>query len=266
MDDSNLSLREKIKQGEVVFGSFVKMTDVSSTEIFGLLNYDFIIVDNEHVAMNPESIVNIIRSAENVNLDTIVRVRDLTKSTMLQVLDSGATGVQVPNVDNADEAKDVVNAVKYHPIGKRGYAPSHRAAKYSLSDKQEYLTRSNQNTLTVIHCESKECIENLDDILNVKEIDIIFIGPMDLSQAFGVPGNPADSQVQHAFKEIVEKVKASDKAIGTVATSVDEAIELMHKGYQYIAISSDQGFIIKSAKQAINRLQEEKSKINGGNN
>lgn len=260
MNESNLSLRKRIKQGEVVFGSFVKMTDVSSTEIFGMLNYDFIIVDNEHVAMNPESIVNIIRSAENVNLDTIVRVRELTKSAMLQVLDSGATGVQVPNIDTVSEANQVVDAVKYHPIGKRGYAPSHRAAMYSLFEKQKYLTESNQNSLTVVHCESKECIENLDEILTVNEIDVVFIGPMDLSQAFGVPGYPEDLQVQNAFKEILEKVKASDKAIGTVATSVNEAIELMHKGYQYIAISSDQGFIIKSAKQAINILHEEKSK------
>ena len=256
------SLRKKIRRGEVVLGSFVKMTDPSSTEILGMLGYDFIIVDNEHVAMNKESITNIIRAAENTGLNTIIRPRDASKTEILQFLDAGATGVQVPNVDNYEEARKVIDSVKYYPIGKRGYAPSHRAAGYSLMDKQTYLKNSNDNTITVVHCESIECINNLDDILSIHDVDVVFIGPMDMSQAFGVPGNAKDPNVQEAFRKIEEKVIGSGKALGTVATNTGEALALMNKGYRYIAISSDQGFIVNAGREAIETLRNESQKVN----
>lgn len=258
---SNISIRQKLNNGEVVLGSFVKMNDPSSTEIFGMLGYDFIIVDNEHVGMNKESIVNIIRAAENKDIDTIVRVRSSSKTEILQYLDSGATGVQVPNVDSGIEAQNVVDSVKYYPIGNRGYAPSHRAANYSLMDKKEYLKSSNDNTLTVIHCESITSMENLEDILTISEVDVVFIGPMDMSQAFGVPGNPQHSKVVEAFSEIEEKVLKSGKALGTVAGNAEEAKELIRKGYRYIAISSDQGFIIKSGREAIQKLRSDDEEL-----
>lgn len=252
-------LRKRLRDGEVLLGSFVKMNDPSSTEIMGMLGFDFVILDNEHVAMNKESIVNVIRAAENVGMEIIIRTVSSSKTEILQFLDAGANGVQVPNVDSSEEAQHVVDSVKYYPIGKRGFAPSHRAAQYSLRDKQEFLTSSNEDTLTVVHCETKACIDHLDEILKVDHIDVVFIGPMDLSQAFGVTGNPQHPEVQNAIRQIEEKVMASGKAIGTVVANETEAAELRRKGYQYIAVSSDQGLIIQSGKRILDNFKANKN-------
>ncbi|AOM83546.1 HpcH/HpaI aldolase family protein [Salisediminibacterium beveridgei] len=250
-----LGLRQRLKSGEVLFGTFIKMTDPSSAEIIGLLDFDFAVVDNEHVAMNKENIVNIIRASENVGLSTIIRTKDTSKTDILQFLDSGAVGVQVPNVNKKADAEKVIDAVKYSPAGSRGFAPSHRAANYNLINKKEFIKNSNDKTLTVIHCESKESLDNLEAILTVNNIDVVFIGPMDLSQAFNVPGDVNDSNVVHAIETIISITKKYGKALGTVASDTSEAERLIEKGFQYIAISSDQGFIINGAKSAINELK-----------
>ena len=249
------SVRERLNRGEVLIGTFIKMTDPSAAEIIGLLHFDFAVVDNEHVAMNKESIVNIIRASENVGLNTIIRTKDTSKTDILQFLDSGAVGVQVPNVNSKEDAERVVDAVKYAPAGSRGFAPSHRAAHYNLLDKKAFIQTSNDETLTVIHCESRASLACLDNILSVRDVDVVFIGPMDLSQAFNVPGEVDHPDVAEAIESIISITKKHGKALGTVAGDSDEAERLMRRGFQYIAISSDQGFIMNGAKQAINALK-----------
>jgi 4-hydroxy-2-oxoheptanedioate aldolase len=243
-------LKKIIKDGGYAIGTFVKMNDPASVEILGLSGLDFFVLDNEHVAMNRESMTNIVRAADAADIVPIVRVRENYQVEILQALDAGALGVQVPNVDTKEQAEYMVDSVKYNPIGKRGFSPTTRAAAYGLSDKKEYVKKSNENTLIVSHCETVECIKNLDDILKIKEIDVIFIGPMDLSQSLGVIGEANNPKVIEAIDLIIEKVKAANKAIGIVSTP-EKAPEYIKRGVQYLLISTDQGMIASTAKQIL---------------
>ena len=115
-----------------------------------------------------------------------MRVRENQQVEILQNLDLGYAGVQVPNVDTPEQARNLVSYVKYTPLGVRGLSPSVRACDYGTCGVQEYIDTANANTMIVSHCESKTCVENLDEVLKVDGIDVIFIGPMDLSQSYGV--------------------------------------------------------------------------------
>ena len=185
-------IKKLLKEGKPAIGTFVRASDPAVVETLAYAGFDFIIIDNEHTPMSRESMVNLMRAADITGLVPTVRIREKNAADVLQALDGGALGVQVPQVDTVEDATNVVSWAKYAPLGVRGYAATQRSAGYGNMNPVEYAQKSNDNTLVVCYCETAKCIENLDDILKVEGVDVIFIGPYDLSQALGVIG-----QVKH---------------------------------------------------------------------
>lgn len=243
-------VKKKLKEGKPVIGTFVKLVDASVIEILGEVGMEFFVIDSEHVAFNPETVTNLVRASDLTGIVPIVRVNEATPVNIMQALDTGALGFHAPNVDTFEQAKRAVDAGRYAPLGNRGFAPSHRGALYSLMDVQEYIEKANSEVLTVLHCETMESVSNLDEMLKLPELDVIFIGPMDLSQSLGreVMGQRNHPQLLEAIDTIIEKVTKAGKAVGTVAGSVEMARELIAKGVQYIPISCDQAMIANAAK------------------
>ena len=163
--------------------------------------------------------------------------------------------MQVPNVDTPQQARDLASYVKYTPDGVRGLSPSVRACDYGTCGVKAYIAAANANTMIVSHCETKTCVENLDGILEVPGIDVIFIGPMDLSQSYGVPGDTADPAVQAAIADVTRKALAAGKTVGTVAGTPEAARELIQKGVRYILLASDQGMIYKWGRTAVDAIK-----------
>ncbi len=252
-------LKEKLLKGESAVGTFIKLLDPAVPELLALAGFDFFVLDAEHVAVGRDHLVNIVRAADAVGIVPLVRVRENKQVEILQNLDLGYAGVQVPNVDTAQAARDLVSYVKYTPLGVRGLSPSVRACGYGTYDVQEYIDMANTNTLVVAHCETRTCVENLDEILRVEDMDVIFIGPMDLSQSYGVPGNPGDPEVQAAIETVIASTLRAGKAVGAVAGTPETARGLMERGVQYILLSSDQGMIINWGKTAIKSIWREDS-------
>lgn len=248
----------KIQSGSPAIGTFVKLTDPSSVEVLGLVGFDFVIIDSEHVGFNKETITQLIRTAELNDLTPIVRVRKNEEVEILQMLDIGAQGVQVPNVNTENDAKKVIQSVKYSPLGNRGFAGTNRAAAFGLMDGKEYAQISNKETMVICHCETKTCIDNLDAILK-EEIDVIFIGPMDLSQSLGVLAESNHPKVMEAIELIVKKVKSAGKEVGIIAANAEEATRYIDEGFRYITISSDQGMIVNFSKENLKKLNQFKN-------
>lgn len=250
-------IKQTLKRGGNVIGTFAKITDPAVVEILGLLGFDFFVLDNEHVAMNKESMVNLIRAAELSPIVPIIRVRENSPVEILQALDAGALGVQVPQVDTVAQAQSVVRSAKYAPLGQRGFAPSHRAAAYGLMDPQMFAAQSNEETLVVIYCETVTGLENLEGILGVAEVDVIFIGPFDLSQSLGVIGQAQHPKVRETVERIVAKTRAAGKAVGIIAADSAEARGYLERGVQYVTISSDLGMIASQGKAFLAGLRAE---------
>ena len=216
-------LKKKIKNGESAIGTFVKLTDAAVPELLALAGFDFFVLDTEHVAVDREQLTNIVRAADAAGITPIVRVRENNQVEILQNLDLGYAGVQVPNVDTPAATRDLVSYVKYTPYGVRGLSPSVRACGYGTCGVQDYIDTANANTMVISHCETKVCVENIDEVLKVDGVDVIFIGPMDLSQSYGVPGKPSDPEVQAAIEMVTKKTLAAGKAVGTALATASSS-------------------------------------------
>jgi 4-hydroxy-2-oxoheptanedioate aldolase len=240
MKGAGLSMRknvvkQKIRAGQPVLGSFVNFSSPAVVEILGYCGLDFVIVDAEHGAMDPMACEEMVRAADVVGLTPIIRVAINLQQNILRYLDTGALGVQMPMINTRADAELAVRSVKYYPLGRRGLAGT-RAAQFGLvTPLSEYVKQANDETLVITHVETMEAVENLPQVLEVEGIDVVFIGPTDLSQAMGYPGRPQEPVVQETIDRVIKQVQASGKAVGTICSSGDQAKRLIDRGVLYIA-------------------------------
>jgi 4-hydroxy-2-oxoheptanedioate aldolase len=249
-------LKEALMNGKIVFGPFLKITDPAVVEIMGFAGFDFVIIDQEHGPISIQSAQNMIRAAESANIAPIIRVTDNDESLILRALDIGAQGVEIPQINCKSDAQRAVNSVKYSPQGSRGVCRYVRAANYSSMDKFKYFKSANEETMIIIHIEGIEGIKNLDEILSVPGMDVIFIGPYDLSQSLGIPGQVDDSLVVEKMKEVVLKCKQNKIAVGTFADNVHTAKKWVSLGIQYMSFSVDVGILYEASKNILKQLKD----------
>ena len=236
-----MKLINNLKNHTFSVGPFAKTSDPAMIECMGLAGFDFFIVDLEHGPGTIESAQNLIRAASLHGMTPIVRVGENNESHISKALDIGAMGVQVPQINKREDAVKVVEAAKFSPLGKRGVCRFVRAAGYSSMDKEEYFRASNQNTLIILQIEGKEGIENLDDILDVDGVDIIFIGPYDLSQSMGITGQIHHPEVLNAMKEVVKRAKTRNKIVGTFVDTPEDLKTWREQGVRYLSYKVDVG-------------------------
>ena len=227
-------MKEKLSAGEPAFGVSVMIPSPQVVEMIGAAGFDWVLLDCEHGTLTLESVELMAMAAEACGITAIGRPQTRSAEHILQILDRGVMGVQVPHVNTAEEARAVVAAVKYHPAGRRGLAAGTRAAAYDAHGTlAEYVKAANDATLIAIQLEDALAIENIDALLAVEDIDVFFIGPSDLSQALGHPGNPKAPVVAHAIESSLAKMRAAGRTPGMPA-SADNVRELLGKGVRYV--------------------------------
>lgn len=247
--DTLKNFKEKLKK-QSVLGPFMKTCDPAFVEVAGHAGFDFAILDMEHGPANIQSMQNLLRAAEVAGIVPIVRTPDDSEIAIARALDIGAAGVQVPQVNCAEQAKRVVESAKYAPLGSRGVCRFVRAADYSAKDRFEYFEKANQN-LVIIHLEGKKAIDSLNEILEVEGIDILFIGPYDLSSSLGLLGQVDHPEVHACMKEIIEKASACGKAVGTFVDNIDNARLWRDTGVKYISFSVDVGIFYEASRTIV---------------
>lgn len=235
------SVKTKLEAGEVVFGSFVKLDAPAVAEVIGLSGFDFQIVDAEHGCFSHLSIENMIRAGERVGMSSVIRTQDAAEATILHALDSGASGIQVPSLKSAAQVEDVIRMAKYWPDGERGSARACRAAGYGTSGP-DYQEKANRHTLVSVHVENKEMVEEVDALCALDQLDVLFIGPGDLSESLGHPGNADHPDVVAAIDRVIA-VAAGRKHIGTVVANARTAEQYISRGVKYLAWLSDLGLL-----------------------
>ncbi len=249
------SLKEKLKRGEAIIGTFVRTAEPAVPEVLALSGFDFIVLDGEHSPLEIRGITTLIRAADGANIPAIVRVSENAAFPIMQALDVGASGVQVPQVNSPTEAAKLVAAAKYYPLGKRGFAATHRAARHGFAKPLDYLQEANQNTLVISYVETKEAVEAVDEIAALEGIDVLFAGPFDLSQSYGVPGQTDHADVQAALERISSTCQRAGKAAGTIAAGPEQARALIERGFRFLAYSSDLGLIAQAAQLALQQIR-----------
>jgi len=227
-------MKAKLAAGEPAFGVSVMIPSPQIVEMIGAFGFDWVLLDCEHGTLTLESVELMAMAAEASGLTAIARPVTKSPEHILQVLDRGVLGVQVPHVNTLADARAVVEAVKYHPMGRRGLAAGTRAAAYDAHGTlAEHVRAANEATLIAIQIEEPEAVDNLGQLLTVEGIDVFFVGPSDLSQAMGHPGNPKAQPVAAAIDRTFAAVARAKRISGTPATA-DNVADVLGKGVRYI--------------------------------
>lgn len=227
-------MKAKFEAGEPAFGLSVMIPSTQIVESAAGMGFDWVLIDCEHGTVGVETMELMVMAAEASGLTPIVRPRTNTPEDILQAMDRGAQGVQVPHVNTAAGARAAVEAVKFHPQGRRSLAAGTRASGYGFRGSVvDFVTEANRQTLVCVQIEDEEALPNLDDILRVDGVDVFFIGPSDLSQSMGHPGNPKAPVVAQAIESALRKIVAAGKTPGmpAAAAAVETALA---SGVRYI--------------------------------
>ena len=227
-------MKEKLQAGEPVFGVSLMIPSPQIVEMIAAAGFDWVLLDCEHGTLTLESVELMAMAAEASGITAIARPVSKSAEHILQVLDRGVMGVQVPHVNTAADARGVLEAVKYHPAGRRGLAAGTRAAVYdSHGTLADYVRSANEQTLIAIQLEDEAAVRNIDELLEVDGIDVFFIGPSDLSQSMGHPGDPKAPAVAEAIESSFRKMVAARRTPGTPATA-ESVRDVLDKGVRYI--------------------------------
>jgi 2-keto-3-deoxy-L-rhamnonate aldolase RhmA len=255
-------VREKIAANGYALGAFIASSSAMNCEILGLNGMDFVMIDCEHAETNPESIVAMCRACELYGMAPLVRVYDPDDAPMMsRMLDVGAHGVMAPLVGTRAQAERVVEYMKYPPLGKRG-ANGGRGPRWG--SYENYTGTANDNTLTIVQCESIEGVKNVEEIAATPGLDVIFIGTGDLSLEMGIQFK-ADSAANHTV-DSPEMIAAIDKVLkacqnngvipGIVTASAEDAARRIRQGFQFVTCMNDLGFFRSRTSQHIQTVRK----------
>jgi 4-hydroxy-2-oxoheptanedioate aldolase len=227
-------MKAKFAAGEPAFGLSVMIPSPQIVESAAGMGFDWVLIDCEHGTIALETMELMVMAAEAAGLTPIVRPRTNSANDILQAMDRGAQGLQIPHINTAAEARAAVAAVKFHPMGNRSLAVGTRASGYGFAGSMAgFVEQANKDTLVCIQLEDAQAIPNVDEILKVEGIDVFFIGPSDLSQSMGFPGNAKAPPVAKAIDEMLARIVAAGKTPGMPGSA--EAVQgVLGKGVRYI--------------------------------
>lgn len=242
------STKKKLREGHAVYGTFFRYAAPSLAEFVAMQGWDFLLFDAEHGSLEPRDMEDLARACELHDVTPLARVTTNAAPVILRFLDAGAHGVQVPWVNTAAAAEEVVVSTKYQPRGSRGLAGSRQGGWGTSESLADFTARANRETLVVIHIETAEAAAAIEEFTAIEGVDVLFIGPTDLSHSLGHPANPGHPDVQKVMARVAEVVTASDKTLGIFAGSRAAAADWYDKGARYFTTGIEG--IIKQGSQA----------------
>jgi 2-keto-3-deoxy-L-rhamnonate aldolase RhmA len=232
--------------GTCLFGTWAKLNSPETLEMLAQAGFDFVVIDTEHAPHTYETTYRAIVLAQSLGMRALVRLPDQVNQDVQRVLDSGADGVLVPRVRNADEARRVIDGMIFSPEGSRGLGITSRAGRWGLATKDEYVNAGNQGVARALQLEDPEALENCEAILDVPGVNAIFVGLGDLALVTGKPGNHPDNDA------LVQKLLDAAKAVGDPAA----ALRAKERGFSFVMVSNDLTMFAKAALGAMKGLKD----------
>lgn len=248
------TFRYKLSRGHVCIGASITYTDPLVTDALGH-SADFFWIDLEHSAMSPEALSGHLLAARSRAVPALVRVPSSETSWIKPVLDAGAPGIIVPQVKSVEEVRRVVADCRYAPMGHRGFGPR-VPADYGRKGDKEYVEWANRNVFVAVQIETLKALEAIDEIVQVKGLDSVVIGPWDLSSALGVLGEVEHPKVVEAIVSIAAKAKAAGIHVGAgMPGDPDYACTMAGRGVQWLQVGSDFSYLIRSFHMIASAIQ-----------
>ena len=243
-------------------GSWLMSGSVASAEAFGHAGFDWLLIDMEHAPLEFTDVLHQLQAVTCGGAAPIVRIARNDAALAKRALDMGAPTLMFPYVQSPEEARAAVASIKFPPLGTRGFAAMHRASRYGTWS--EFGTRANEATACIVQLETPEAVAQLEAIAAVPGVDALFVGPGDLSAAMGKIGNLADAEVRAALADCARRANAIGMPIGIVGPTPAMVREFIEMGYDYVAIASDMGMMMRQANAFIAELDQVKASANAG--
>ncbi len=234
-------------------GTWISSASPLVAEAIGHAGFDWGLVDMEHAPLDVMGVVHILQALSGTKMLSVVRVPWNDAVTVKRVLDAGAATVMFPYVQNAEEARRAVASTRYPPQGVRGMAGMSRATRFGTT--ANYFKSANENIGVILQIESPQAVEQIEAIGGVDGVDALFIGPADLSAAMGHIGQLTHPDVMHLMASAVQRCKAAGIPVGTLGGSAETVAQYRAIGFDFVAVSSDIGFIMRGAQAAIAALR-----------
>lgn len=231
------ALRQRLRSGEPLVATFSIIPSIEVVELIALAGFDAVIIDLEHGSHGSEALGQLILAARARGIYPLVRVRSSEPTEIAAALDAGAAGVIVPQIGSLEEAERAVKAARFAPEGNRGANPFVRAADYS--GRLEWFAEANRDTAILLMVEGQGGLAAAREIAALPNLDGIFIGPMDLSHALGVPGEMGHPKVAEAIQSVISACKAAGITAGIFAGTPEAAKRWRGEGVTLAGVSAD---------------------------
>ncbi|MDD2217758.1 MAG: aldolase/citrate lyase family protein [Eubacteriales bacterium] len=251
-------VKEMIKKGERPLGTFFSLGSTSTMECLGYTGVDYAIIDMEHSSIDKDKCTDLIRAAELGGVTPFTRIADVSHSEIQKAIDAGSRGLIVPCIRTVDEVKAAVSYAKFTPIGNRGFGPVRCDGWGAMSGKlglAGFMSYCNDNVLVLPQCETRECLENIEEIARLDGVDGIFIGPFDLSISLGVPRKFDDPIFKDALERILKACRDAGKFSFVFVVNVNAAKERFAQGFDSVACGVDSMILIDTYKKIVAEIK-----------
>jgi 2-dehydro-3-deoxyglucarate aldolase/4-hydroxy-2-oxoheptanedioate aldolase len=252
----NNRFREAVRAGKVPVGHMVwEFATRGIAKVLESADLDFVIYDMEHSGIEIERIFDLIAWAKAAPFAPFVRVPQGMYHFLARVMDAGALGVMVGNVETPEQARDIVNAVKYAPLGKRGVGLGTAHTDFVVPDIATYFRESNESSVVICQIESEIGVRNSEAIAAIEGVDCLWIGHFDLSQSMGIPAQFHSERFQTALRAVISAAQAKQKLLGIQPGSMEQADEWIALGFNVISWSTDTSIYRASLVSGVSQLR-----------
>ena len=242
----------KLRGGDFVkIAGMSRVTDPWLAEVIGRLGYDLIWFDMEHRAFDYHVIDPISLACRSAGIDLMVRILKTGYVAPMRALEFGAQGIMVPHCMNAAEARQWVEFTRFPPLGRRGFDGSGADADHGFAEPLEYMRHANNETFLVLQIEDREAVDHASEIAAVEGVDLIFVGPGDLSISYGVPMQTDHPLVQRAIDRVANATAKAGKWWGMPTGSPEQAPALLDRGARFITCGGDHGALVNGLRSSL---------------
>lgn len=255
--DSNrlgIEFRRRLQRRDLLLGGIaMEYLRPSLIKIYVQAGFDFLYIENEHAMFSGPALADFIQCARDNGIPTICKVGQLERDAVARLLDAGVIGIQLPRTETSDEMRQLIDYMKFHPRGSRAGAPCFGNVDYGPPvDDAQWLRDANEATIVVAHIETKKGYENAEQIISTPGVDMIYVGPYDLSIALGHPGQFDHAVVKRAMLEILALCNHHKIPFGTTVGSLDNAVDLIKHGCTFFEMIDELTLLLRGACQAVN--------------
>ena len=249
------SIKQQLKNGKTVFGTWIRIPSPLSVELLGSVGFDFLHLDMEHGSIDIQVLDYMVLAAKSQSIPLSVRVASQNPADLYRMMDIGINSFILPRIESAEQCAHLLAGIRYAPAGIRGVGGPARGNNWGLISLEQHMKEAEEATIAIVQIESQKGLDHIHEIIDVPGIDVVYIGPMDLSSALGYTGDVGHPIVQKTIHEMVKIIKNKGLAVGIHVSTREEAAYWEQHGIQYFTIGMDLTFLRSAAQSLVTSLK-----------